>query len=849
MTISCRLGSILLVLVGVLLARAQAPVAEPLRTAPDRPIDIKHIRLDLKVDLPKQTVDAVATLDVTSQRETSTIELDAVDFEVKKVTVGDEVLHFSHDGKRLSIDLEPAWPANKSAKVKIEYKIREPKAGLHFFAPSATEPDVALTVWSQGEPTTNRHWIPCIDEPVQRQSTELIVTVADGFEVLSNGKLVAKTNNKDKTTTFHWKQDKPHPSYLVTLVVGQFDVVREEWKDLPVLYYVPKGRKEEVARTFGRTREMLDFFSKRFGIDYPWEKYAQVVVEQFSSGGMENTSATTLTERALHDARAILDSSPDPLIAHELGHQWWGDLVTCRDWSHIWLNEGFASFCEVIWAEHNLGAEEGAYNLVHKARSAMAGGKTRPVIDRRYTSPTSMFDARAYPKGAWVLHMVRRRLGDDAFWKCIQRYGSEHKFKSVETADFRKTLELETGRSMERFFYDWTERPGHPVLEVTSEYQAEAKQLRIAIKQTQAGEAFHFPLSIAVHGATGAPAKVKPMITEKEHVLFVPLATRPTRIDLDAEQAVLGEIKETKSRELWQAQLTGADVAGRIRAAEYFGKSKSPADRDLLVKAFNEEKFWGVQTEIAAALAESGGDVCRDRLIEGMKQTNPKVRRACADHLAKFRRDAKAKAALKAVLGKGDASYFVESAALSAYAKLQPEDTVAVMLPWLAKTSYGDVLRRAALEGLGESQDLAALDTLVTWTKRGKPRIARMGALTALVKLSQTANPNDEQRTQIVKAVAACLENETSPVRRAAANALRDLGRSASLSLPALEALARHDADGRVRDFSQKAIEAIRSNSPVPVELTRLREELDRLKKANDSLQERVKQFEKLEKK
>jgi aminopeptidase N len=829
------------------LARAQAPVAEPLRTAPDRPIDIQHIRLDMRVDLPKQTIDAVATLDIKALREASAIELDAVDFEVKKVSVGSDVLRHSHDGKRLAIDLSPAWPADKTAKLKIEYRIREPKAGLHFFAPSEAEPNVPLTVWSQGEPTTNRHWIPCIDEPVQRQSTELLVTVAEGFEVLSNGKLVNRKDNDDKTVTFHWKQDKPHPSYLVTLVVGKFDVVRDEWKDMPVLYYVPKGRKEDVARTFGRTREMLDFFSRRFGIDYPWEKYAQVVVEQFSSGGMENTSATTLTDRALHDARAFLDSSPDPLIAHELGHQWWGDLITCRDWSHLWLNEGFASFCEVIWAEHNLGAEEGAYNLVNKAHAAMAGGKTRPVVDRRYSSPTSMFDARAYPKGAWVLHMLRRRVGDDPFWKSIQRYGSEHKFKSVETVDFRRTVEGVTGRDLERFFYDWTERPGHPVLEVSSEYQAEQKQLRIAVKQTQAGEAFHFPLSIAVHGSTGALAKVRPMITEKEHVLFVPLASRPTRIDLDAEQAVLGELKETKSRELWQAQLTSADVAGRIRAAEHFGKSKSPADRELLVKALGEEKFWGVQSEIASALAESGGDACRDALIDGLKQTNPKVRRACAGQLGKFHHDTKATAALKALLGKGDVSYFVESAALTSYAKLQPEDAVAVMLPWLTKNSYGEVLRRAALEGLAESQDLAALDTLVTWTKRGKPRQARIEALAALVKLHQKANPSEAQRTQIVKAVSACLENETSPVRRAAANALRDLGRSAGTSLPALEALARHDADGRVRDFSQKAIEAIRSNTPVPVELTRLREELDRLKKANDALQERLKQIDKIE--
>jgi aminopeptidase N len=552
----------------------------------------------------------------------------------------------------------------------------------------------------------------------------------------------------------------------------------------------------------------------------------------------------------LHDERAFLDSSPDPLIAHELGHQWWGDLITCRDWSHLWLNEGFASFCEVLWAEHKEGADEAAYELIRKSRSAIAGGKTRPIVDRRYPSPTSMFDARSYPKGAYVLHMLRNRVGADAFWRAIRSYASEHRYKSVETSDFRKTVERETGRNLERFFYDWTERPGHPVLEVTSEYLADTKQVKIAIKQTQPGEAFHFPLTIAVTGSSAASAvKVRPEITGKEHVVFVPVSSRPTRIDVDPEQAVLAELKETKSRELWQAQLQGGDVAGRVRAAEHFGKSKTPADRELLAQALAEEKFWGVQAEIAAALAESGGDAARDALIEGLKQKHPKARRACADQLGKFHKDAKAAAALKTLLGAGDASYFVEAAALASYAKLQPDTAVAVMLPWLAKSSHADVLRRAALEGLGASQDLAALDTLAAWTKRGKPRMCRIAALHAIVKLAQTANPGDAQRKQMVELITACLEKENPLIRRTAAGALRDLGRSAQTSLPALEALARHDADERVRDFAQKAIDQIRTNAPVPVELTRLREELDRLKKANDALQERVNRFEKIERK
>src|SRR5579871_4442805 len=245
---------------------AAAPVLEPLRTAGERPIDIQHIRLDLKVDLPKKSIEARATLKLRSLRPLTNISLDAVDFEVKSVTVlnGDrQPVRFTNDGKKLIIDLEPSWPANQSAELAIDYRIREPKAGLYFFGPSAAEPEVPLTVWSHGEPTDNRHWIPCLDQPNQRQTTELVVTVAEGFEVLSNGRLVRRqANPAEKTVTFHWLQDKPHVSYLISLVVGQFDVVAEEWDRLPVLYYVPKGRKDLVAGTFGRTREMLEFFSK-----------------------------------------------------------------------------------------------------------------------------------------------------------------------------------------------------------------------------------------------------------------------------------------------------------------------------------------------------------------------------------------------------------------------------------------------------------------------------------------------------------------------------------------------------------------------------------------------------------
>jgi aminopeptidase N len=851
---------------GVGALRAQTPAPEVLRTAGDRPIDIQHIRLDLKVDLPKKTIDARAELWVRSLRPVSGISLDAVDFEVQKVTLagnkdGEKSLPFSHDGKKLDIELNPPWAAGQTEVIRIAYRIRDPKAGLYFFGPTDVEPEVPLTVWSQGESITNRYWIPCLDQPNQRQTTELVVTVPEGFDVLSNGSLVNTTpNTADKTVTFHWKQDKPHASYLVTLVVGQFDIVKDEWDKVPVLYYVPKGHKEDIQRTFGRTPEMLKFFSERFGIHYPWDKYAQVVVEQFTAGGMENTSATTLTEYALHDQRSMLDGTPDGLISHELGHQWWGDLLTCRDWSHLWLNEGFASYCEALWAEHAEGADEYAYEMWHKSRGAIEGGKDRPVVDRRYPFPDAMFDSRAYPKGAFILHMLRHRLGEDVFWKAIQKYGMDHRLQSVETVDFRKTLEEVSGRDLERFFYDWTERAGSPALEVNTDYLPETKQARVTVKQTQAGEAFHFPLKIVftypdgTKGTSFNPGSktqvFEPEITDKEHTFYVSLPDRPTLVEVDPEQAILAVIKENKSHELWLAQLTAAgSVTARIRAVQHFGQSKAPADREALAKALTTEKFHGVQQEIAAALGESGGDTCRDALLEGLRQENPKVRRACVEALGKFHKDEKVIAALKDLLQKGDATYGVEAAALAAYSRSQATDIVPTLLPWLAKPSHREVIRDAALSGLGNARDLSAMDTLITWTKKGKPRECRSAALRALDQLAKTANPSEEQRGKIVTAVAACLEGEGPRLRGTAIGVLRSLGRSAAPILVTLEDIQLHDPSDRMRELAKNAVDQIRKNEPVPVELTRLREEVEALRHAQELLKEKLEKYEKVERK
>jgi aminopeptidase N len=334
-------------------------------------------------------------------------------------------------------------------------------------------------------------------------------------------------------------------------------------------------------------------------------------------------------------------------------------------------------------------------------------------------------------------------------------------------------------------------------------------------------------------------------VTEKEHTFFLKQAS-PNQIEIDPRLTLLAEWQIDQGRHLWAEQLkSSASVAVRIRAAEHFGKSKEPADRELLADALKQEKFWGAAAEIARALGQSGGDISRDALIAGLKHKEPKVRRACVEALGQFTDDAKAAAAIKELQKSGDPSEHVEAAAVSSYAKLRAKDVVPVLMPYLARPSDHEILRSAALRGLGESQDMSVLDTLVSWTQQGKPHETRMAALGALAGLARTGNPDDAQRKKIASAIAACLENETPRIRRTAVDAIRELGRSASPSLPVLEMIARHDTNGRIAELAQKAVDQIRANTPAPVEITRLREELEKLKKSNEELKQRLDRREK----
>lgn len=837
-------------------AAAETKPLEPLRTASDRPISIDDLKLNLRVDLEKKSVEGQATISFHCIKPTSTLGLDAVDFEVKNVELqlgknsSGRARHVN-DGKKLIVELGSRLKAGDSGTVTVAYRIKEPKDGLHFFSPSKSDPDAPRLVWSQGESITNRYWFPCIDEPDQRQTTEVVVTVPAGFDVVSNGKFVHwQDNPSDKTVTFHWKQDIPHPSYLVTLVVGEFDLVSHMWEGIPVLYYVPKGRRAEAEPTYGRTPEMLSYFSERFGVRYPWAKYAQVTCFQFG-GGMENTSATTMGDGILVDERGLLDTNAESIVSHELAHQWWGDMLTCRDWSHTWLNEGFASYAEALWEEHARGRDEYMFTMDRKAAGAISAGKDRPVMDRRYTNPDAMFDGRSYPKGAWIVHMLRHRLGEESFWKGIKNYAVDNKFRSVETYDLRRSLERTSGRDLERFFYDWVERPGSPDLEVTTEYLSESNQAKLTVKQTQAGEAFEFPLKIVLTCAGAKePVVLEELMNEKELNYRLPLPGRLERVDVDPDMAVLTDLKETKSKELWRAQLLESPtVPARLRAVKHFSESKLSDDHELLTQAFAQEKYWGVKKELADALGKVKDKAAKQALFDGTKDSDARIRRACVDALGKFGEDAEIATFVKGMLAKGDPSYAVEGALLSAYSLQHQKDAVAVISPWLSKPSHRNTFTVSALTALGATEDPAVMPTLLSWTKPEKPNQCQAAALRGLSQLAKSKRMTDEHRKEIVESLLAALKSEDRMKRFSAIRALSEFGALAAPALPTLDKLAQEQSLGGMSQMIKSSADKIRAASGTKPageasEVSRLRDEIKRLERSQDDLRKRLDKFE-----
>ncbi|HLF75969.1 MAG TPA: M1 family aminopeptidase, partial [Dehalococcoidia bacterium] len=589
---------------------------------------------------------------------------------------------------------------------------------------------------------------------------------------------------------------------------------------------------------------MMRFFSEKTGVRYPYAKYSQVFVQDFIFGGMENVSATTLTDSSLYDERARLDADADALIAHEIAHQWFGDLLTCRDWSHGWLNEGFATFMELAYAEHNKGRDEFLYALRMEMDGYLteSGQYKRPIVTNVYNAPMDLFDRHLYEKGGIALNMLRVILGERLFWKAIRRYAISRRSSNVVTTDLQRAIEEATGRNLDWFFDQWVYGAGHPDMKGDFSWDEGTKTAKLSLKQSQTGdkvpEVFRLPMRIDFKMEDGSWVESKVDMTDKEQTFYFPLASKPKMVRIDGE--VLKALDLNCPDDMLREQLKGDEnVLGRIDAARALGKKGDKDAIAALGKAAREDIFWGVQAEAAKALGTTRSNAALEELLASASVSHPKARRAVMSALGEFR-DERAATALERVINTGDPSYYVEAAATAAIGKTRSAKALAALEASLAKDSMNDVIRANVFSGLSELKDERGIPLAIEWSRYGKPQSVRGSAVAALGKLGEIVP--EHRKTDIIDHLVPMLEDPWFRAQASAISALQAL--KATSALPHLERTAQRALDGRVVRSARLAAQAIRSSADKGDEVKKLREEVDKLTDENRTLRDRLDKIE-----
>ncbi len=836
---------------------------------PDRPGQVKHIFLDLNLDIPNQSLWGKCTITLLPIRNgIDRLTLDAVNLNIQSVEVDGEGQKFEYDGEKLSIQLSSSTQADKLMAIAIAYSVEKPQRGIYFIQPDKYYPNKPTQVWTQGEDEDSRFWFPCFDYPGQLSTSEIRVRVPKPLIAISNGELIA-TEEEDNHKVYHWLQQQVHPTYLMTLAVGDFAEIREEWNGKPVLYYVEKGREADARRSMGKTPRMMAFLSEKYGYPYAYPKYAQVCVDDFIFGGMENTSTTLLTDRCLLDEKAALDNrNTESLVVHELAHQWFGDLVVIKHWSHAWIKEGMASYSEVMWTEHEYGADEAAYYRLLEARSYIAEDSNRyrrPMVTHVYREAIELYDRHIYEKGSCVYHMIRAELGEELFWKAVQTFVRDNAHNTVETVDLLRAIEKATGRNLLFLFDQYVYRGGHPDLKVAYCWDGDANLAKVTVTQTQAksdgnsSDNYLFDLRIPIGFGYTNPGSTnksdlkifKVRLCEREQSFYFPLEAKPDFVSFDVGNNFLKTVcLEYPIPEL-KAQLEfDPDPISRIYAAEALAKKGSLEALKALATALQKDSFWGVRVEVAKQLAEIKLDMAFDALRAGLKDENSYVRRATVQALGKIKTDASYEA-VKEIVQKGDASYYVEAEAASAVGsivavnvedKSKQDEAVKLLQTVLEqKAGWNEVVRSGAIAGLAELKtNQAALNVILEYTRLGIPQPLRLAAIRALGKISVGQNPANLE--VILERLGEVAKETFFLTQMAVVAALGQMETPKAIAI--LQSVRDRTSDGRVRRYAEEEIAKVQKNIGTENAVKQLRDELEQLKQQNQELKSRLESLE-----
>ncbi len=561
----------------------------------ERHMDLLHTILDIGFNWKEQLVLGKADITMTPYfYPQSSVVLDAKGFEIHDVKMGEKILTFDYDGMKLEIYLDREYTLYDTLTIHIDYTA-QPEAsdgggsfaissdkGLFFINPLGTDVDKPMQIWTQGETEHNSRWFPTFDKPNERMSQQISLTVEDKFVTLSNGLLISSVHNSDGTRTDTWKQELPHAPYLFMVAIGEYAVVSEMWNDIELLYYVEPQYEESAKEIFNHTAEMLTFFSNMLNYPYPWDKYAQVVTRDYVSGAMENTSAVIFGDFVQKSKRDLIDNDNDYIVAHEIFHHWFGNIVTCESWSNLTLQEGLANYSEYLWFEYKYGMDRAEDHRLSQLEGYLMSAEnegTRPIIDFEYLSKEDMFDAHSYNKGGLVLHMLREYLGEDAFYEGLKTYLNDNAFTAVEVHHLRLAFEKVSGKDLNWFFNQWFLSKGHPVLDVEYSYDESTRELTISIDQVQDTES-HLPiyrleLEVALYYNDGVVVWYPLSMVNRSNEYIIDDIDQPAVVVLDGRNTQLAIINEDKSPEEYLAQFKLSDqYADKYEALRFLRNSQ-----------------------------------------------------------------------------------------------------------------------------------------------------------------------------------------------------------------------------------------------------------------------------------
>ncbi len=797
--------------------------------APDRKVDFQHITLDLTPNFQNRTIRGSAKLKFTPLvAPLEELRLDAINLTVSRVSLSAGEVSHQITAKEIVLNFSPALPPGKTSEITIHYSA-EPLQGLYFRTKEMGYRDSHL--WTQGESIESRHWFPCFDHPIEKLTSEVICHLPTGMIALSNGKQVSVTPQANGLTTFHWIQDKPHAAYLISLVAGELAKIEDRHRDIPLEFWTPKSDLTQAKNSFRNTRRMMEFFEKEIGVPYPWAKYGQVAVRDYHWGGMENTSLTTLNANTLFSEETENLFSSDGLVAHELAHQWFGDLVTCKDWSHTWLNEGFATYYDWLWTAHDRGNDDFRLTLLNSAKGILSNtNETRGIVWRKFSQPSEMFNYLAYPKGAWVLHMLRSELGPALFQKAVRSYLESHAFGSVTTDQLRNALEQVSGRSLERFFDQWVYGVGAPVLDVAFHWDEKTRLGKLSVKQTQKiteeAPLFQFPLTVRFQ-SKGQNQDRTVQISQKEEEFYFPLDAAPEIVRIDPLVSLLAKIQFKIPRPMAFAMLADrSDPIGQILALNELAEKPDQEAVAKIESSLQSAPFYGVRERAAEVLKQSRSRQALEALLRGPEQHDPRVRNAVANALGGYL-DAAASQGLLQII-RSEKNPGITASALRSLGPHQNPETREVLVKFLSTPCYRDRLAEASLNTMRRQDDptfYPAIEDALLKSIDHWPTAVSASALETLGYLHR----NEGNREPARERLAAFLNHPKERLRTAAINALGSLENPRSI--PALETFSQMSPDRPEKDPADKALEKIRAARRPSEEIKALRDEIQKLQK------------------